>query len=157
VTKSIYGKLVVDFKTNDFVLPKNQTYESVLIEASVEEKATGVVAKGFDKTINVTSSFNPISKYQILINNFNFFLTNNPYLIKVHVKAKNGKILHDYGKKIDFEVIFDADTFENATRGVRKLDASGKCEVIVNVPENVMKSIKFKVSQNQFKTTETLI
>jgi hypothetical protein len=156
VTKSIYGRLVVDFNTNDFALPNNKVCESVLIESSVEEKATGTVAKGFDKTINVSSTFTP-SKYKILISNFNFFLTNNPYLIRVQVKAKNGQVLVGEKKTIEFQVVYDTDTFENTATEVHELDASGKCEVMVNVPENVMKTMKFKVSVNRIKSTGTLI
>jgi hypothetical protein len=145
ITSPINGKVVSNFSTTSFVLPNNQAYELILIEASVQEMATGIIRRGFDKTIKVESN-KMQSEYVILISNFNFYLPNKPYLIKVQVKNRDGRHLYSNRLSIDFQVIFDSDTFKKAQVKKYKLDANGKCEILVDVPAHTKESIKFRVS-----------
>jgi hypothetical protein len=140
----MYGGVIYK---SDFILPPGRSYESILVETTIQEKATGAIATSFDKVIIVDEIKTP-SNYEILINNFNFYLPNSMYLIKVHVKTKNGQPLKPELLSVEFEVAFGSDEYLGVPRKYI-LDANGECKITVDIPTDP-KSMRFYVSLSFF-------
>jgi MG2 domain len=148
ITKNVCDTDFVTFYLSDFKVPKMQTFNSILVETTVQEEATGRVVRGHDKTIPIDYKKNP-SMYDILLYYFGFFLTDQLYTIKVHIHAKNGAPLPAGLKSVKFAVAFDSELTEATPYTTFKLDANGKNGIIVQVPPNVTRKIHFKVKHGK--------
>jgi hypothetical protein len=146
-TTAINGMYAGEIYKSNFILPPGRSYDSILVETSIQEKATGAIATSFDKVIIVDEIKTP-SNYEILINNFNFYLPNSMYLIKVHVKTKNGQPLKPELLSVEFEVAFGSEEYLGVPRKYI-LDANGECKITVDIPTDP-KSMKFYVSLSFF-------
>jgi len=133
---------------SSFKFPKMRTCDSILIETTVQEKATGIVARGLDKSIPMDYKRVP-SKYDILLNYFGFFLAGQMYSIKVHVRAKSGVALPADMQSVNIAVAFDSELTETSTYTAYPLDGNGKTEISIQIPVNAMKKIHFKVKHGE--------
>jgi CD109 antigen len=148
ITKDVRGTYLVTFQMSDFKIPKMRTCDSILVETVVQEKATGRVVRGHDKTIPMDYKRIP-SKYDILLTYFGFFLAGQMFSIKVHVRAKNGVALPADMQSVKLAVAFDSELTETSTYTTYELDGNGKTEVMVQVPTNAKSKINFKVKHGE--------
>jgi MG2 domain len=148
IMKDVRGSCLATFLMSSFRIPKMPTCDSILIETMVQEKATGAVVRGHDKSIPMDCKKIP-SKYDILLSYFGFFLAGQMYTIKVQVRAKNGAALPADMQSIKFAVAFDSEVTEASTFTSYDLDSNGKNEIIISVPANTMTKIHFKVKHGE--------
>jgi MG2 domain len=148
ITRDVRGMYLATFQMSSFKIPKMRTCDSFLVETTVQEKATGLVVRGHDKTIPMDYKKIP-SKYDILLSYFGFFLAGEMYSIKVQVRAKSGVVLPADMQSIKLAVAFDSEVTETSTYATHELDANGKTEILVQVPANAMMKIHFKVKHGE--------
>jgi CD109 antigen len=148
ITKDVRGTYLVTFQMSDLKIPKMRTCDSILVETTVQEKATGRLVRGYDKTILMDYKKFP-SKFDILLYYFGFFLAGQMYSIKVHVRAKNGVALPADMQSVKLAVAFDSEVTETSTYTTYELDGNGKTEILVQVPSNAKSKIHFKVKHGE--------
>jgi MG2 domain/Macroglobulin domain MG3 len=156
ITKDVRGTYLATFLMSDFKIPKVRTCDSILIETTVQEKATGRVVRGHDKTIPMDYQKIP-SKYDILLYYFGFFLASQMYSIKVHINAKSGVALPTAMQSVKFAVAFDSELTEASTYTTYELDANGKTEIMVQVPPNAKSKINFRVMHGESNEEVTVL
>jgi MG2 domain len=144
ITKDVRGLYLATFLMSSFKISTMRTCDSFLVETTVQEKATGIVVRGYDKSIPMDYKKIP-SKFDILLSYFGFFLAGEMYPIKVYVRAKSGIVLPADLQSVKLAVAYDSEVTESSVYTNYELDANGKTEISVQVPANAMAKIHFKV------------
>jgi MG2 domain len=148
ITKDVRGMYLATFLMSSFKIPKMRTCNSFLVETTVQEKATGVVVRGHDKSIAMDYKKIP-SKYDIVLYYFGFFLAGEMFSIMVHVRAKSGVALPADMQSVKLAVAFDSEVTETSIYTTYELDANGKTEILVQIPANTIQKIHFKVQHGE--------
>jgi Macroglobulin domain MG3 len=143
VTQKIRGINAILIKPSEFRLPVNRTMTSILIETEVQETVSGLVARGFDKTVVVDASSIP-SLYYITMTYFGFLLPNSQHAVTVQVRAKSGSPLPTDQQVVHFQSAFGSADYDNSTRQEFELDANGKVNVSITIPAIVPTRLRFR-------------
>jgi hypothetical protein len=143
ITRDCTGVCDTQVNPADFKVPADRTLESVLIETSVVEKATGSVVEANDKTI-LFSTKKESNKYDVILDYFNSVISGTQHLIQVHVRRKNGQPL-PADQSVKCQYMFDSNVQDSTTSTTQVLDANGKTDFLISILESVNNFLNFRV------------
>jgi CD109 antigen len=145
IISDIHGKYVADVHSHDLIVARNQSHSGILVETTVEDKASGLVGYGKDKVIAVETGKNR-TKFDIQVTNFRFLLPGAHFFTTIHVKSKNGQPIPAKSSFVKFQSAFELiDHSQNVSVQTFKLDANGKVDVKIDVPSVPTRSLKIDV------------
>jgi Macroglobulin domain MG3 len=143
ITKDCYGTCDTPVNPAMFMVPADRTIDSVLIECSVEEKATGSVVEAKDKTIAFTKR-KASNKYDVFVDYFNSVITGTQHNVSVQVLRKNGRPL-PAEQSVKCQYSFDSNVTDSTTATTHDLDAYGKTDILIDIPATVNEYMNFRV------------
>jgi CD109 antigen len=139
----INGRFLFPFEMDKFGDTESNVFNAVMVQASVEERTTGVIVRSYDKTIQI-DPVKQASKYKIVVSSFKFYLPGAEYLLSVQVATNNGLALPDDNRTLEVRVAFDSESFENSTPLLIQLDGIGRGDQLIDVPATTRESFNIR-------------
>jgi CD109 antigen len=140
---AINGRYLFPFEMNKFGDSESTVFNAIMVQASVEERTTGVIIKSHDKTILIDPS-KQATKYKITVTSLKFYLPGAEYLLSVQVTASNGRDIPEDNRTIDLRVSFNSEELENSTVMSFQLDGKGRGDRLIEVPATAREGMNIR-------------